>query len=140
MSIAPWLARMGTVVAIIGAFLILAVDPDLGIMVLSTGTVLACVAWGWTRIETRPGRVAIAGTALLAVGLAWMTWIYLLDSGPCPVSINCPAPWGVLTDPFFVLGEPLVAAGAITTWSAQAKWRRIRKSNALNPGMATVPH
>jgi hypothetical protein len=130
---APWLARLGGVVAVVGLFLTLGALGLIGLMLLSWGLVLGSIFWGLPRISTHPAWVACVGGGLALLGGLWTAWNVNLWVGGCPGVFDClPVPDALLNTLLFG-GPALCVAGAALFTLGAIRFRGARGAQ-IAPG------
>ena len=139
MAVAPWLLRVGALIAFVAFILVLAFQGAV-VFVFFFGVVLVLVAWGFTRTGSDPRRSAAAGAWLIFVGILWMAYIANSLStcrAPCVPQFT----WTIVVpNPLFITVELLVAAGALLVWSGATGLRKLRARPSDVPQVATVSH
>ena len=137
---APWIARLGAVVAAIGLFLILTPLGVIGFLLLFWGLLFACVFWGVPRAQSHPVWVAALGAGLAILGGLWTAWNVHVWEGGCPGYVNC-LPISEAVFDTLILGGPAVCAGGVALFSLAAhRYRGARHEKPTEGSLSQPSH
>lgn len=128
MDVVGVLIRTGAVVCVVGLFLLITPAADVGLLLVFSGLIVACVSWGTARAKTGPRRVAIVGVLLILLGFAWM-W---LNRAPweCFGPGACYTWLDVIASPFFLLGLGVALGGTFLVVLAVIRSRDAKRTRA----------
>jgi hypothetical protein len=122
------LIQIGAIVCAAGFFLLITPFAEIGFLLLFSGTIVACVPWGTARAKTRQASVTVVGGCLVVVGLVWM-WLFSVP-WVCAGPGTCYNWLEVVSNPWFLLGLALAAAGVALLALSAASWVRVRRARA----------